>query len=343
MKKEDTLTTYALDDGYGDTKFDSKGEPEHIPSFVTSFRPKPKEDFGKDNKLKYVAIEIEGQRYVVGDYATKLDPDIRWNAADHKHNTDNFDVLLKTSLGLMCSGNKEVINMLMMNLPLNFDTPERRFDLIQRVVRTHDFRISTDGVHFFDKVVNIENLDIKKQPFGSLCDIILDHNGDMIDMEVAKGFNVLVDIGSRTLNILTVDALEEQESLSLQDNQGMFKSYIQIGRFLEQEFKATIPNGKLPSIIKNREIRGRDISPIVDRVFRDHADSIISTLHTILLDSWAFVDNIVFTGGGAEVLQPYLRDALDKVNVKFLGRYSNVSGLRKYGVRKSKKPARGAR
>jgi len=336
-KQDENVNVKALDDGYGDTKYDKNGTPEHIPSFVTSFKPKPKDDFSSDSKLKYIAVEIDGERYVVGDYAMKLDPDIRWNAADHKHSTANFDILLKTSLGLMSSGHGEVIDLLMMNLPLKFDTPERRFDLMRAAGGPHEVGISFDGINFVKKNINVEDVDIKKQGFGSLCDIMLDDVGEISDRELAKGFNVIVDIGSRTLNILTVDALEEQQALSTQDNQGMFKSYLQIGRFLEDELGTTIPDGKLPGIIRAREIRGRDISQVIDRAYEIHANNIVSTLNTVLLDSWAFVNNVIFTGGGAEVLAPHLAGKIDRANVLTLGRYSNVRGLRKYGLRSARR------
>ncbi|QDP42959.1 partition protein [Bacillus phage vB_BmeM-Goe8] len=336
-KQDDNVNVKALDDGYGDTKYDKNGTPEHIPSFVTSFKPKPKDDFSSDSKLKYIAVEIDNERYVVGDYAMKLDPDIRWNAADHKHSTANFDILLKTSLGLMSSGHGEVIDLLMMNLPLKFDVPDRRFDLMRAAAGPHEVGISFDGVNFVKKNINVENVDIKKQGFGSLCDIMLDDVGEIADKDLARGFNVIVDIGSRTLNILTVDALEEQGALSTQDNQGMFKSYLQIGRFLEDELGTTIPDGKLPAIIRAREIRGRDISQVIDRAYEIHANNIVSTLNTVLLDSWAFVNNVIFTGGGAEVLTPHLAGKIDRANVLTLGRYSNVRGLRKYGLRSARK------
>lgn len=340
MKKfEEHINTKAVDDGYGDTKFNGNGTPSHIPSFVTPFQPKPSEEFAGASRLNYVAVEIDGDRYTVGDYATKLDPDIRWDAADHKHNTPNFPILFKSALGLMCTGNEELIDLLMMNLPLNFDTPERRAELMYAVKGTHHFKISTDGVYFVDKVITIGEVDIKKQAFGSLCDAMLDNEGEIVDASLARGFNVVVDIGSRTLNILTIDALEEQSSLSKQDNQGMFKSYIQIGKRLEQDLNAPIPDGKLPTIIKNREIRNRNISTLVDAVFDNHAANIISTLNKVLMNSWAFVNNVIFTGGGAEVLKPYLENQLQGVNTIYLGRYSNVNGLRKYGIRKARKGA----
>jgi plasmid segregation protein ParM len=340
MKKEENIITRAIDDGYEATKFDSKGSPSLFPSFVTAYQPKPKEDFTDTGKLKYLAVEVDGERYLVGDYATKLDPDIRWDSADHKHSSANFPILYKTALGLMCSGTEEVVDLLMMNLPIKFDTPERRFDLMSMATGTHRVGISTDGTYFVHKTITVENVDIKKQPFGSLCDVILDNEGEIVNMELAKGFNVLVDIGSRTLNILTVDGLEEQPALCLQNNLGLFKSYIQIGRYLEEELNATIPEGKLPGVIQERAIRGRDISPLMNRVFENHANNIIATLNTVLMNSFAFTDNIVYVGGGSVALKPYLEGKIPGVNTIFLDRYSNVRGLKKYGLRQAKRNIR---
>jgi plasmid segregation protein ParM len=339
MKKyEESYNVKALDDGYGDFKYDSRGLPALIPSFVTSFKPKPQDDFSSKSDLQYLASEVDGRKYVVGDYAMKLDPNIRWVGGENKHADSRFPVLLKTTLGLMSSGGHEVIESLMMNLPIKYDTPERRIDLISLAQGVHHVGISKDGVNFVNKVITVEAVDIKKQPFGSICDVILDGNGEMMDKDIAKGFNVLVDVGARTLNILTVDALEEQPELSTQSNDGMFTAYSQVGSYLENEMGVLIPDGKLPQIIKAKEIKNRDISPLIEAAYENQANTILTILDKVLINSWGFVTSIIFTGGGATLLKPYFQKSIgNKVNTIFLDRYSNVRGLRKYGLRQAKK------
>lgn len=337
---EETVNAKALDDGYGDTKYDGKGEPGLVPSFVTNFKPKPVSNFEADKKLKYLACEVDGQRYTIGDYAMKLDPNISWMGRENKHADSRFPILLKTTLGLMTSGTNEVIDLLMMNLPIKYDTASRRMDLISLAQGTHEVKISTDGVNFVDKVVTVDAVMVKKQPFGSLCDLILDERGEIINPEMARGFNVIVDVGARTLNILTVDALEEQDELSTQTNDGMFTAYNYVGSYLESQFNAIIPDGKLPHIIQTRQIQNRDITPIIDRAYEMQANNILTILDKVLINSQAFVDNIIFTGGGAdkELLQPYFYQALGRdKNCIFLDRYSTVKGLRKYGIRTAKR------
>ncbi|UNA01614.1 ParM [Bacillus phage vB_BcgM] len=334
------LSVGAVDDGFGDVKCDNNGHPFLIPSFVTNFKQKPSTEFVVEGKqLEYIACEIDGKKYVVGDYATKLDPDIEWTGGENKHNDNKFPIIMKTVLGLMSKGTNETIYTLMMNLPIKNDTQERREQLTKLVQGTHEMKISYDGINFIERTVTVEDVCIKKQPFGSLCDLMLDNNGEIVDHNIAKGFNVLADIGARTLNVLTLDSLEEQPELTTHTNMGMFSSYLQIGKYLENHLGATIPDGKLPMIIQNKEIKGMDITPVINQAYENHANTILNTLDRILINSWAFVDTLIFTGGGSELLKQYLseRFAARGVKVMFLDRYANVRGLRKYGVRMAAK------
>ena len=334
----------ALDDGYGDVKFDSLGKPELIPSFVTTFRKKADDDFssvnGKD--LRYVACEVNGFKYVVGDYAVKLDPNIRWTGGEDKHSDSRFPILVKAALGLMCQSNQDTVDILMMNLPIKYDTAERREALSSIVKGTHEVAISSDGVNFNKKIITVDELVIKKQPFGSLCDIMMNNVGDIEDYRVAKAFNVIVDIGARTLNILTVNTLDTIPELTTQTSDGMFVPYLQVGNYLEDNFGGIIPDGKLPIIMKDKELRGRDLTPLIDQVYRNHANAILNTLDKLFINSWNFVENVIFTGGGAEVLKSYFHNRLKGVNTVYLDRYANVRGLRKYGLRLAKKKRTGA-
>jgi plasmid segregation protein ParM len=332
----------ALDDGYGDFKFDGTGKPDLIPAFATTFREKSDENMlSKQEKgMKYVASEINGYKYVVGEYAMKLDPNIRWTGGENKHSDSRFPVILKTALGMMTTGAREVIDILVMNLPIKYDTAERREELTKIVRGTHDVSVSYDGTNFQRRSIVVEDVIIKKQPFGSLCDLMLNGMGEVDDYSIAKGFNVIVDIGARTLNVLTVNALDVVPELTTQTSDGMYTSYMQVGSYLENEFGGLIPDGKLPLIVKDRELRGRDLTPLIDRVYANQANTIINTLDKLFINSWNFVDNIILTGGGAEILKPYFNGRFNGINTIYLDRYANVRGLRKYGLKLSKKRAK---
>lgn len=333
----------ALDDGYGDFKFDSNGKPELIPAFATTFRKKSEDTMlsNSPQQMKYVASEVNGHRYVVGDYAMKLDPNIRWTGGENKHADHMFPILFKTVLGMMTSGIREVVDILVMNLPIKYDTEERRVALTNIAKGTHEVAISYDGVNFQRRIISVEEVVVKKQPFGSLCDLMLNGNGEVEDVGIAKGFNVIVDIGARTLNVLTVNALDVVPELTTQTSDGMYTSYLQVGNYLENTFGGLIPDGKLPLIIREKSLKGRDLTPLIDRVYENQANTIINTLDKLFINSWNFVDNVIFTGGGAEILKPYFNGRLQGVNTIYLDRYANVRGLRKYGLKLSKKKTKG--
>lgn len=330
----------AIDDGYGDVKYIYNNSGVLIPSFVTPFKPRPEDSFSKGiDHSSYLACEINGIKYTVGDYASRLDPTIKWIGGENKHADSRFPILLKTTLGLMTPNSVEDIDLLVMNLPIRYDTPERRSLLKSIAVDSHNVAVSYNGRDFIEKEINVHNILIRKQPFGSLCDLILDDFGDIMDYDLAKGFNVIVDIGARTLNILTVEGLEEQPYLTTQTNDGMFEAYNQVSAYLENKLNVIIPEGKLPQIIRSRTMRNLDLSPLIEHSYQTLANTVISILERTLINSWGFVASIVFTGGGAELLKIYLEDGLKhrKTSLIFLDRFATVRGLNKFGQRHANK------
>lgn len=339
MKGDYVLSNFnvqAIDDGYGDVKYIQNGSGILIPSFVTPFKPRPEDLFSKgvDNS-SYIACEVDGIKYTIGDYASKLDPSIKWIGGENKHTDNRFPILLKTTLGLITSNQIEDIDLLVMNLPIKYDTPDRRNTLKSIVVDSHNVSISHNGRVFNEKTINVHDILIRKQPFGSLCDIILDDFGDIMNYDLAKGFNVIVDIGARTMNILTVEGLEEQPHLTNQTNDGMFEAYNQVSLYLEDKLNTIIPEGKLPQIIRSKTVKGLDLSPLIDYAYQNLANNAISVLDRILVNSWGFVTSVIFTGGGSELLRNHLEKGMQGRNIPliFLDRFANVRGLNKFGKR----------
>jgi plasmid segregation protein ParM len=330
------INVKSADDGYGDFKFNDGIKSKLIPNFVTSFKPLPESDFQiEDSHEQYIASKVGGKKYTIGSYAAKFDPNIKWIGGENKHVDSKFPILLKTCLGLMCEKPHEVIDTLVMGLPIKSYTDERQDQLKSIAIGDHQVDISLDSKKFFPKRIHVNDVIIKKQPFGSLYDVVLDGNGQLVNTDIAKGFNVVVDIGARTLNILTVNKLLEQPALTTHTNDGMYVAYDEVGRNLEERLGAIIPDGKLPGIIANKEIRGMDITELVNTAYADHANSIANTLNRIFINSWSDVTGMIFTGGGSELLKPYLKDYYQKANPIFLDRFATARGFRKYGVRET--------
>jgi len=329
------INVKAIDDGYGDTKFTDGKKEQLISSFVTPFKPKPLNVFGQANgSSEYISAIIDGVRYTVGDYAAKLDPRITWIGGENKHNDTRFPVILKTSLGLMSKNPTEVIDTLVMGLPVKSDTPARQEQLRKLAKGSHEIELSLDGKNYVKRSILIENVVVKSQPFGSFCDVLLNDQGEVKRNDLINGFVLVVDIGARTLNILTIDKLEQQPELTTHTNDGMFTAYQSVANYLESEMNITIPDGKLQQLIQQKEIKRFDISNLIKQSYMMLANNIISILDKTFIDSWDYVTDIIFTGGGSTLLKPYLVERYEKAI--FLDRYATARGLQKYGIRMSK-------
>lgn len=336
------MKIWAVDDGYGDNKLYAGKELMLLPSFYTYWRKPLRSDFDTERQdwLDYLAVEIDGYKYLVGKAAMENDSGIMWVGGNNKHEDKGFPILLKTCLALLAEDDVETVDLLVMGLPVRADEDEARHKLLESlVVGTHNVKlILADGTEL-DREIRVKKLIVKKQPFGSFCDVILDDSGEIQDRAVAKGFNVVVDIGARTLNVYTLNALRPVTDLSLTTNHGMYTAYNWVGEHITSMFGEVVPTGKLPYIIARKEIRGYDLRPIIENAYEMLANEIKKILESLLINSWVFVDRLIFTGGGAELLRPWLEESFANKPTVFLGRFSTVRGLWKYGVRQAMKEA----
>jgi plasmid segregation protein ParM len=331
-----TSNIWCLDDGYGDNKLVTGEKQLIIPSNYADWRPLQREEFNNKerNLLDYISVEFNGSKHLVGESAMKQDSKNSWFGGENKHEDRGFPILLNACLGLMANQPVESVDCLVMGLPVQSDEKGSRHALLEsRVVRLHRMNLTLGDGSESVREVHVKNLIVKKQPFGSLCDIMLDNEGNIIEKDVAKGFNVVVDIGSRTLNVYTLDNLEPISDLCFHTTDGMYNAYMGVGNFVKYKIGYEIPSGKLPLYVKNKSVKGIDLTPMIDKSFEILAYDIKKVIETRFINSWAFVDRIIFTGGGSELLKPWLSKMFISKSVVFMDRFANARGLRKYGIR----------
>lgn len=334
-------TTWSLDDGYGDVKGCNGDNTLLLPAFVTKYRPLQKSDFGteKIDPFSHVTVELNGERFLVGRGALEQDTTLSWTGGENKHLDINFPVLLFGSLALMAGDNKAItLAPLVMGLPVKASESEERHATLKKIaLGKHNVVVSlADGT---TKEVNITVKDLlcKKQPFGSFCDLLLDKTGNIANRKLAQQFTVVVDIGARTLNVYTLDALQPIYDLCDTTNDGVFSAYEIVKSQLETRLNTTIPDGRLPYIINRGEIKGMNIKPFIDMGYKILANKIATKIETLLVNSWVMVDRIIFTGGGSVLMKEHLYKAFADKNATFLDRYATARGFYKYGVRHARK------
>jgi plasmid segregation protein ParM len=327
---------WCLDDGYGDNKCITGEKQFIVPSNYSEWKPRQRDELeSKDRSLlDYISVEFNGEKYLVGDSAMKQDSKNSWFGGENKHEDRGFPILLNACLGLMANSPVEKVECLVMGLPVQSDENDHRHDsLASRVLGHHQMRLSLGDGSESVREVHIENLIVKKQPFGSLCDIMLDNEGNVVEKDIARGFNVVVDIGSRTLNVYTLDNLEPISDLCFHTNDGMYNAYMGVGNFIKHKIGYEIPTGKLPLYINSGHVKDINLVPMIDKSFEILSYDIKKIIETKFINSWAFVDRIIFTGGGSELLKKWLSNLFIDKNVIFMDRFANARGLRKYGIR----------
>lgn len=330
---------FAIDDGYGDTKFTSGYKAYHIPSFVTEYIKKFESEIEEQTSKTFdnIAVEIDNMKYYVGKSAIEQNSEIEWEGSENKHLNPYFPILLKTILSLMTKSDKTEIETLVWGLPVLADEDQERHNLLyDHIVKTHYVKISLNGKPFEEREITIKNLIIRKQPFGSLCDIILDKDGRLVHQDIAKGYNVIADIGARTFNLYALNKLKPIADKSTNTNHGMYSAYQTVNKWIESNLGSAIPDGKIKNYIDEGKIKGYSLEKITDLAYKQLANRIKGVIEKTFINNWSMVDRIIFTGGGSteKLLKPYLEEAFKdkKVEIIFLGRYNTVNGLRKYGM-----------
>lgn len=330
-----------IDDGYADTKSKSENSNMFItPSYVTAWRPfyDKESDLTQSPKsnLSRIEAKVNATKFLVGECAVKQDRALQWNGALDKHNDTSFDVLLKTHLNLMATKPMSRVK-LVMGLPVRACLDKERMEKMKaKVVRQHEVGLKLFGMKDFDnKIIKVEDIIIKAQPHGTLCDLILDNKGEIINRDLARKVNAISDIGGKTHNLYLVDTLEPLSDYCDTKNSGMYTAYMWIKDYIEQELHLSVADGQIQYIVAAGQIKGYDLTPIIKKAYATLAKRIILEIQTVWADAFPFIDNLIFTGGGSAALRPYLEEEFNKAT--YLSRTQNPSGLFKQGIRRWKR------
>lgn len=362
-KMEEQFVVRAIDDGYGDLKAYNgvvNGEvndgerlnhweyfkrtgcllmPSHV---ILDVGQRGFTGFDIDDKdpLSYVKVKYKGRRYLVGLGAVKQDDNAKWIGEENKHNHMFFPVLLATTLGLLAQTEKEMVDLLVMGLPVKAEKDASRHEQLRNLVigKFHEVEITLADGTVLNRSVAVKELLVHRQPFGSLCHLMLGEDGSFRKRDLAKECTTIADIGTKTFNIYTLDRLENLEKLSDNTNDGMMESYRRINQDILENTGSEVPEGKLPEVVKLGKVDGFDLAESKEFHFELQAQIVCTELNKILTNSPSQINNIIWTGGGVEVLKQYIPTKIDKrlanKNIYYLGRFATVKGLRNFGMHK---------
>jgi len=348
---------WSYDDGYGDNKL-TDGEKELlIPTYVTEWREEMVQEISNDKVVHpydYITIELDDEievklpggkkqvvtqtvKYLIGKGAIQQDSNGSAVLGENKHKDKEFKYLMMACLGLLADEESTFVDMLSMGLPVKAAEDPARHELLTKMIvgKPLKFTLTLADGTVLPRTIHIQELLIKKQPFGSHADVFLDDKGEfnMEKIEYADAFVGICDIGARTFNWYTLDALNPIRDLSKNDENGMFVAYNAINKKIEDMTGYEIPDSELPMTINDEgKINGHDLTIIRSIAYDNHANRIAKKVEKIYINSWAKLKTLIFTGGGSELLQPYLVDYLEGRPHIFLDRFATARGLRKLAL-----------
>ncbi|MNB94639.1 hypothetical protein D3C81_428260 [compost metagenome] len=335
-----------IDLGYGQIKILCDGEKKKFLSTVGT----PVSNFGRtvatvteQEVLNSLAITLDDQIYYIGRNAVVNTRNgrltLRQGKADNVHNKVKF----LTALALYTEMYQTEAEFdIVTGLPvLEF---KHEADALTKMM-LNDGKPFEFDMHYGNvtvkKKINIGNVKIVSQGEGAFYDFVLNNNGEIIPerAEIVQGTVMVVDIGYRTTDIVTMENGSYVELLSDQFNKGVNTIHQEILRLIMEEFGIKKELRDLDEIVRKRSFMHNtkiyDIDHIITKAAIPFTEDIIENLHTISNDQLGAVNHIIFTGGGAEIVYLFTERLLKNVVESSLmedAEFCNATGYHKYGL-----------
>jgi len=277
-------------------------------------------------------LVVNGSTWLIGEEAVEQSrflqrrEDRRWIESDEYH------TLFIAALDAAINGNGgEHQVLLVTGLPLAYYDDK---DALQnRLLGRFMVQRKGQSPHY----VRIRECRVVPQPFGSLFSLAFDENGDIQDGALLDGIVGILDIGSKTTNILAATHARELLRASSSVNSGGWDIVRAVKEHLSTTFEDADPRDhEVAQAIVNRSYsyygRRVDLSSIIDDVVQPFAEQVSATASQ-LWNRGASMDTILITGGGAHLVGGTLKRHFSRhADVRLVSdpQMANVRGYYRY-------------
>jgi len=296
-------------------------------------------DFQNRHLTEYFHVTMDGKSYFVGDLAEQQSDVVSFTLDQDRMIGDFVRIFALTVAGLFLDKDQpsEEPLHLVSGLPVGFfkQYHDRFRDALKgrHTITYH----SPDGGRMTKKFA-IEGVQMLPQPMGSVLNLLMDKDGQIIDKEMAKQKIGVVDIGFRTTDYTVIDRLRYVERSSRTMDTGISKAYAVIANKLRENSGVNIELYRLFEAVQKGAIKmrgqGFNFAKIRDQIFAQLAANIAGDMDRLWSSDWD-IDTIVLTGGGCQDLSAHLQPLITG-NIRTASstkdpRLSNVEGYLKYG------------
>lgn len=327
-----TRGRYVIDIGNGDYKIGSNltGEILSYPAIIGQLGAYDSLDLGSGgSRIDNLSVRRDNKEFAIGNMAVKNSSIRNHDVTEDKYLSQDNLILSHAAFALLTDVTYSLGNVVL-GLPLHKMKAAKE---ITKLYQGYQF-----GGHlgFYGKYeekprsVQIDKAVVVAQPHGTLFNLILDANGEIVNKQLAASGVAVFDIGFKTNDGVVFKNLEPIGRLAIHSKNGMYIAYEEIKQRINNEFNGLeVKLFEIPNIIKTGKIKGQDVSRIINDALYNLASNIILEVKTKWDDAWE-IEQIVFTGGGAVLLKPYLEQAFQAI---FKDAKSNAEGMLKYANR----------
>lgn len=326
-----------IDIGFGFTKA-SNGEKSIIfKSVMGEAKDIQSSDamYGDMNDLEYLHTEIDDKEYFLGEMAIRQSSERLFTLDQAQFVSNHVKVLALTAAAKLV--NHQIPINLVTGLPIGFFS-EHKKELRKILLGKHEVTITDAEGNKEKKVVNINNVAIVFQPWGSLFNLMLDDRGEVRDNRYIKEKFGIIDIGFRTSDYLVSDKMHYSERGSRTTDFGISRAFNLIATKLREKSGVNVELYRLYEAVEKGSIKIRgeeyDISDLTKEIFSQLATNVASEIDRLWVDEWD-IDTIIITGGGGHVLakylEPLIKGSIAPIDPDSDARLYNVLGYRKFG------------
>ena len=292
--------------------------PVVFPNLVATDRNNILRDFTGFTARNPLIVEMDGQRWAVGDSAADLSRTPRAQVGYARYDSPDFKALVAGLLGEMYPSRGGTI-ALTFSLPVDgFGQAARQ---IRRLAGTWDVVVRGRRLTFD---LPAELMTPVPEAFGSVCYFMLSEDGTrIVDVELAESRVAVVDIGGYTVDVLTF------RELSLTPVHGSVeRGVIQVKEDINREIKHRFHRHDLDprdlEAILRSDRAGRhyyrhagsleDVTDIVEEAVWELTTGVLNVWSNQLRNGLDY-DFVIFTGGGAPLIRPFLEQHIQHHNI----------------------------
>lgn len=331
-----------IDLGYGQIKILSNDKQYKFLSAVGT----PTSDFGRsinisneEDLLKSLSITYNNTKYYIGHNAIVNTRNGRLSLRQNKSDMEENKIKFITAIALLTEENQNEIEVSVVSgLPV-LEFKNQKDKLFNMFNNKFNFTMHY-GSKTVNKTIKVKDIRIISQGEGAFYDYILDDNGDIINERANKvnGTIMVVDLGYKTTDIVTLENGRYIELLSDQLNKGINQIHNECIKLIMNQLGIKKEVKEIDEAIRNKKLfhntKFYDIESIINTASKPFAEDIVESLINLSNDQLGSMQNLLLTGGGAEILCPFIkRELYDIINISKIdnSEFSNASGYYKYG------------